>query len=285
MITFVNHLWRCPSNGACMVAYSAANVGTCFFSVVTLCHNILMCFYCSHQTFGKMSLTEKSKRKKVSLLNVTCPSAFAVINNCYSLLSMKSEFPPLHFKLLFSSGLLAEQTWQRMVRLPGFQGNYVPPELRGLCVTLWHQKAGWVQGVEKAFFSWSHQAGFPLRGIPLEACQTFLYIAQSVHTHTDTRCPVEYPALSFSFSVSLPCVLQSHSHCLCISSKKCTDTHLSIQKAVQYIPVGTYRFHTTVVITYVYQQESMSVTSSTPNKRIQVSEDLPVWTPEESRGM
>lgn len=41
---------------------------------------------------------------------------------------------------------------------------------------------------------------------------------------------------------------------------------------MQYIPVGTYHFHATRVITYVYQQEPVSVTGSSHNKRVQVSE-------------
>lgn len=125
-----------------------------------------------------------------------------------------------------------------------------------------------------AFYSWSHQAGFPLCGIPLEACQTFPYTAQSVHTHTHTRCPVEYPALSFSFSVSSPCVFHSHSHCLHGGSRRSTHARSPCQKDVQYIPVGTYHFHATGLITYVYQQEPASVTGSSHNKRVQVSEDL-----------
>lgn len=112
-----------------------------------------------------------------------------------------------------------------------------------------------------AFYSWSHQAGFPLCGILLEACQTFPYTAESVHTHTHTLAVQLNTHDSASVSPSPPpCVFQSHSHCLHIST--------------QYVPVGTYHFHAAGVITYVYQQEPASVTGSSHNKRVQVSEDL-----------
>lgn len=74
--------------------------------------------------------------------------------------------------------------------------------------------------------------------------------SSSVHTHT---LAVQLNALSFSHSISSPCVLQSHSYCLHINSRVSTHAHLSCQKDVQYIPVSTYHFHTTGVITYVYQ--------------------------------
>lgn len=49
--------------------------------------------------------------------------------------------------LSFSSGQCRRQSWQGMARLPGIRGKYVPWTLRGLCVTLRHQRPGWVRGV------------------------------------------------------------------------------------------------------------------------------------------
>lgn len=47
---------------------------------------------------------------------------------------------------------------------------------------------------------------------------------------------------------------------------------MSYRNNVQYSPLGTYHFHAAGVITYVYHRESASVTGSSHNIRVQVSE-------------
>lgn len=105
------------------------------------------------------------------------------------------------------------------------------------------------------------------RGVP----DIPMHCAVSSHT----RHPVEYPALSFSLSVSSPlCVLHSRSRCRHISAEKAHMHTCSFQKGAQYIAAGTYHFHATGLITNVYEREPVSVTGSNHNKRAQVSEEL-----------
>lgn len=112
------------------------------------------------------------------------------------------------------------------------QGSVWPPDIKGL---------GGFRGWGRLFYSWSHQAGFPLCGTPLEACQTFPYTAPSVHTHTHSLAVQLNTQRSPSgSSVSPPHVFQSHSHRLHISSR---DEHTRpTRMTCKYIPVGTYHF-------------------------------------------
>lgn len=98
------------------------------------------------------------------------------------------------------------------MRLPGVQGKYVHPELRGLCVTLRHQRPGWVRGVGRLFIHGHIKQDSLSVGYLWGACQTFPYTASvSSHTHT-LAVQLKFPAVSFGSPDSSHCVLQSHSH-------------------------------------------------------------------------
>lgn len=79
--------------------------------------------------------------------------------------------------------------------------------------------------------------------------------------------PVECPALFLSFSTTPPnpTVCLSHTHAQCF---------VSFQKGAQHIAAGTHHFHATRLITTAYEQEPATVTGSSHNKRVPVSEKL-----------
>lgn len=97
--------------------------------------------------------------------------------------------------LSFSSGQCRRQSWQGMVRLPGIRGKYVPRTLRGLCVTLWHQRPGWVRGVGR----------ISIHGhIKQDSLSAGYLWGRARHSHTlrrqftHTLCAVQFPAVSFN---------------------------------------------------------------------------------------
>lgn len=117
------------------------------------------------------------------------------------------------FSLVRQSRLSA---WHGTVRLPGVQGSYVPshrPPLQSCEGSVWPpdiKGRGGFRGWGRLSIHGHIKQDSLSVGTPLEACQTFPYTAQSVHTLTHTLTVHLNTQRSPSLSASPPLVCFSH---------------------------------------------------------------------------